>query len=92
MDVRSWQWTTVLLIVVAYWVVLVSAWLFHVTRPSTRARARIRDFEGMHGDPGAGPMKVMYSHTVRLDRVALALFGPPVFVVLAWLASRIIGA
>ena len=75
-------------IVLVYWVLVVGSWMFYTTRPSTQRRAREQAVIAERKDPIAGGTIVTISSTINLQPIGALLFGPPVALLIVWLALR----
>ena len=71
-----------------YWVLVVGVWTFYTTRPSTQRRAREQDLIAEVKDPATGKMTLTFSSEVNLLPIGALLFGPPVALLIVWLAFR----
>ena len=88
MEIGTLTWAHVLGAAALYWAILIPAWLFHTTRPSTQARARERAVTRTEIDPATGEMLMTLQHPINVGRVAAILLGPPLLLVAAWLVAR----
>jgi hypothetical protein len=83
LSAMAWYMTVALL----YWVLLLGVgWTLYATRRSTR-RALEQALMAAAKDPGAGRI-VRVSSQVNLLLIGALLFGPPLALLIAWLALR----
>ncbi len=81
-------WLYVLAIVMVYWIAVIGTWMFRVSRPEARVRARERNFSGSAIGPAAGEMTMTFTHSINVTRVAAVFVVPPLLLVLAWAVLR----
>ncbi len=75
-------------IVLLYWGLVAGGWILYTTRPSTQRRAREQALVAERKDPATGGMIVTLSSTINLRPIAALLFGPPLALLILWLALR----
>ena len=86
MSFHSWTWIHLALAIAGYWIVVIAAWRFYATRPAHQARAREEAITQRIPGSRPGEETVVLSGTVNLTGVLAVLLGPPVLLVVAWLA------
>ncbi len=82
----SLSWGRYIAIVLLYWVLVVGGWMFYTTRPSTQHRAREQAVITERKVTGGTILTV--SSTINLRPIGALLFGPPVALLIVWLALR----
>ncbi len=82
----SLSWGRYIAIVLLYWVLVVGGWMFYTTRPSTQRRAREQAVIAERKVTGGTILTV--SSTINLRPIGALLFGPPVALLIVWLALR----
>jgi len=88
MALPSLSWGRYMAIVLVYWVLVVGSWMFYTTRPSTQRRAREQAVIAERKDPIGGGTIVTISSTINLRPIGALLLGPPVALLIVWLALR----
>ncbi len=88
MALPSLSWGRYIAIVLLYWVLVVGAWMFYTTRPSTQRRAREQAVIAERKDPVTGGMILTISSRINLRPIGALLFGPPLVLLIVWLALR----
>ena len=88
MALPSLSWGRYIAIVLLYWVLVVGGWMFHTTRPSTQRRAREQAVIAERRDTVTGVMILTISSTINLRPIVALLFGPPLALLIVWLALR----
>ena len=88
MALPSLTWGRYISIVLLYWVLVVGGWRFYTTRPSTQRRAREQHLIAERKDPVTGGMILTFSSEVNLLPIGALLFGPPLALLIVWLALR----
>jgi hypothetical protein len=86
MDLRSWTWMHLALMIAGYWLLVVAAWWFYTTRPAQQARARDRATTQILPGSRPGEQGITLSGTINLAGALAMLMGPPILLVVAWLA------
>ncbi len=86
MALPSFSWGRYIAIVLLYWVLVVGGWMFYTTRPSTQRRAREQAVIAERKVTGGTILTV--SSTINLRPIGALLFGPPVALLIVWLALR----
>ena len=84
----SLSWGRYIAIVLLYWVLVVGGWMFYTTRPSTQRRAREQALIAEAKDPVTGGTILTFSSEVHLLPIGALLFGPPLALLIVWLALR----
>ena len=87
MTLEAWAWYQLLLVIAVYWALLLGRWWFYTTRPSTQARARARGLRHVETDPETGEVLLGFEATANLLPIAAVLLGPPVLLIVFWLAA-----
>jgi len=82
------SWGRYIAIVLLYWVLVVGGWMFYTTRPSTQRRAREQAVIAERKDPVTGGTILTISSTIHLRPIGALLFGPPLALLIVWLALR----
>ena len=82
------SWGRYIAIVLLYWVLVVGGWMFYTTRPSTQRRAREQHLIAERKVPVTGGMILTFSYRVNLLPIGALLFGPPLALLIVWLALR----
>jgi len=82
------SWGRYTAIVLLYWVLVVGGWMFYTTRPSTQRRARERAVIAEQKDPVTGATILTISSRIHLGPIGAMLFGPPLALLIVWLALR----
>ncbi|MGH7467768.1 MAG: hypothetical protein ACRENP_07230 [Longimicrobiales bacterium] len=80
-------WYQLLLLVCAYWVVLVGGWYVYTTRPVTQRQTRARNLVSIIEDSSSATATMTFKHQINLVRVGAALLGPPFVLLVAWLIA-----
>ncbi len=90
MALPSSSWGRYIAIVLLYWVLVVGGWMFYTTRPSTQRRAREQAVIAERKDPVTGGTILTISSRIRitLRPIATLFFGPPLALLIVWLALR----
>ena len=88
MALPSLSWGRYIAIVLLYWVLVVGGWTFYTTRPSTQRRAREQHLIAEEKDPATGGTILTFSSEVNLLPIGALLFGPPLALLIVWLALR----
>ena len=88
MALPSFSWGRYIAILLLYWVLVVGGWMFYTTRPSTQRRAREQAVIAERKDPVTGGTILTVSSTINLPPIGALLFGPPVALLIVWLALR----
>jgi len=82
----SLSWGRYIAIVLLYWVLVVGGWMFYTTRPSTQRRAREQAVIAERKVTGGTILTL--SSTINLRPIGALLFGPPLALLIVWLALR----
>jgi len=82
------SWGRYIAIVLLYWVLVVGGWMFYSTRPSTQRRAREQSVIAERKDPVTGGTILILSSTINLRPIGALLLGPPLVLLIVWLALR----
>ena len=82
----SLSWGRYIAIVLLYWVLVVGGWMFYTTRPSTQRRAREQAVIAERKVTGGTILTL--SSTITLRPIGALLFGPPLALLIVWLALR----
>ena len=82
------SWGRYIAIVLLYWVLVVGGWMFYTTRPSTQRRAREQAVIAERKDPVTGGTILTISSRINLGPIGALLFGPPLALLIVWLALR----
>ena len=88
MALPSLNWGRYISLVVLYWVLVVGGWILYTTRPSTQRRAREQALVAERKDPVTGGTILTFSSTIHLAPIGALLFGPPLALLIVWLALR----
>ena len=88
MALPSFSWGRYIAIVLLYWVLVVGGWMFYMTRHSTQRRAREQAVIAERKDPVTGGTILTISSTIHLRPIGALLFGPPLALLIVWLAFR----
>ena len=86
MALPSLSWRQNIAIVLLYWVLVVGGWMFCTTRPSTQRRAREQAVIAERNDTVTGGTILTVSSTINLRPIVALLFGPPLALLIVWLA------
>ena len=86
MALPSLTWGRYISIVLLYWVLVVGGWRFYTTRPSTQRRAREQHLIAERRVTGGTILTL--SSTINLRPIGALLFGPPLALLIVWLALR----
>jgi len=86
MALPSLTWGRYISIVLLYWVLVVGGWRFYTTRPSTQRRAREQAVIAERRVTGGTILTL--SSTINLRPIGALLFGPPLALLIVWLALR----
>ena len=86
MALPSLRWRQNIAIVLLYWVLVVGGWMFYTTRPSTQRRAREQAVIAERNDTVTGGTILTVSSTINLRPIVALLFGPPLALLIVWLA------
>jgi hypothetical protein len=84
----SFNWGRYISVVLLYWVLVVGGWISYTTRPSTQRRAREQALVAERKDPVSGGMILTFSSTINLGPIGALLLGPPLALLIVWLALR----
>ncbi len=87
MALPSLSWGRYISIVLLYWVLVVGGWRFYTTR--LRPPRRLREhLIAERTDPVTGGMILTFSYRVNVLPIGALLFGPPLALLIVWLAFR----
>ena len=86
MALPSLSWGRYIAIVLLYWVLVVGGWMLYTTRPSTQRRAREQAVIAERKDTVTGGTILTISSTINLRPIVALLFGPPLALLIVWLA------
>ena len=88
MALPSLSWGRYITIVLLYWILVVGGWRLYMTRSWTQRRVREQDVIAERKDPVTGVMILPISSEVNLLPIGALLFGPPLALLIVWLAFR----
>ncbi len=88
MAVPSLSWGRYIAIVLLYWALVVGGWMVYTTRPSTQRTAREQSVIAERKDPVTGGTILTISSSINLLPIGALLLGPPLALLIVWLALR----
>ena len=88
MALPSLSWGRYIAMVLLYWVLVAGGWMLYTTRSSTQRRVREQAVIAERKDPVTGGTILTISSSINLRPIGALVFGPPLVLLIVWLALR----